>query len=93
MSALIPADITPGAVVTNGRGRYRLVTEVVAYDTYSVAYYVGAYTNTKGKMMPSPRWTEDMRCDVSRLARWSTRLATPGERADVIRTLNPKGIE
>jgi hypothetical protein len=93
VSALTPADIVPGVVVTNGRGRYRLVTEVVAYDTYSVAYYVGAYANTKGKMMPSPRWTDDMRCGVPSIARWSTRLATPGERADVVRALNPKGTE
>jgi hypothetical protein len=93
MSALTPADITPGVVVTNGKGRFRMVTEVHHYDTYARAHYAATYTNAKGLMKPAALWTLDVMCDVSHLLLWSTRLATPTERADVIRCLNPKGIE
>jgi len=85
--------LAPGVVVTNGRGRFRLVAEIHHYDTYARTRYAATYINAKGKMKPSALWTLDVMCDLSHLLTWSTRLATPGERADVIRTLNPKGIE
>jgi hypothetical protein len=89
MSALTPDDIAPGVVITNGRGRYRMVTNFEKVGAWSGFRYDGAYVNTRGKMKPAAPGFSGMQS----LLAWSTRLATPGERADVIRTLNPKGIE
>ena len=90
---LTPTDITEGAVVTNGRGRFRLVTRIRQLFESWDAYYAGTYVNTKGQMRSSPKWSVADHCDVSTLAKWSTRLATPEERAEVVLCLNPKGIE
>lgn len=90
MSALTPADIQPGVVVTNGKGRYRLVTRTDKLGTWTDVHYQPAYANAKGQMRRSPQIGQ---VGLASFLTWSARLATPGERADVIRTLNPKGIE
>ena len=92
MSALTPADITPGVVVTNGKGRFRMVTEVLERGT--IAHFHPAYVNSWGKMASLAKvGGTALRCTFTSLLLWSTRLATPGERVDVIHCLNLKGIE
>ena len=89
MSTLTPADITPGVVVTNGRGRFRLIVSTLTYSDAVIATYEDAYVDKQGKMQSA----EDGACLVASVIQQFVRLATPGERADVIRCLNPKGIE
>lgn len=90
--SLTPTDITPGVVVTNGKGRFRLVTRM--REKRAGVIYLGTYVNTNGRMFQSPNWSHPgYFCDLTGILLWSTRLATPEERAEVVKCLNPKGIE
>lgn len=84
---LTPTDITPGVIVTNGKGRFRLVFKVVKLVTWWDVYYHHCVTTPEGAMVRRGDGLSGMRATL----RWSTRLATPEERAEVVRCLNPKG--
>lgn len=87
--SLTPTDITPGVIVTNGRGRFKLIGTVRTFGPAHVAHGTDAYVDAYGKMQRGGEGTTL----VASIIRNATRLATPEERAEVVRCLNPKGID
>lgn len=83
-----PTDIAANKVYTNGKGRFRVVTDVIMRSGWSDVHYTAAYRNTKGKMKPTIAGPD--RSGTYSFAAWAIREATAEERAEVLAALNIK---
>jgi len=86
-----PTDIIPGKVYTNGKNRFRRVTELHKVGGRIDAHYTAAYRNTKGRMKATvPMMGGGDRSGTDSFAAWAIREATAEERAEVLAALNIK---
>lgn len=86
-----PADIAINKVYTNGKNRFRVVTELRKdCGEWVDVHYADAYRNTKGVMrrvVPTVSFTHS---GIHSFAGWCVSEATPGDAAEVLSVLNIK---
>lgn len=88
---MIPAaSIIPGAILANGKGKFRLVTEVKGHPDAAwrdVAYSAFRARAKDGKIVPDRSGQVGQLtpcCGMYSMREWSERVATDGERALVL---------